>query len=693
MFVPASNDGIISLPANESERKGVTNGNAVINEDSRRLCAIACEQSGARDSTHASGKNVHSIHVCHGDCLQLRDDVMGDSAGGEEEEEEDELIIIASPAPRYRHLSSFPFVFMKTSLPGYHTPDEIFGVQKTYIGITAISYFVLVWDWLSHLNMEYKLLLRGASSTRTAIHSIFFFARYMTLAWCTFVVVTWMTIPTSPHICAWSRYYPYAYSIISLSAHFIMVMRIHTIYGRRRTILYFMLSLAIVDFAIQVSANHFVTSVLLQTGNPRMAICFIMPTSYAYALVFISPTLLHHIILGMTLYKSIKHVRMTKAAGITSVMTVIQRDHSLYTLVICLVNFANLVLVLQGASWPYRLVNQLPAAAFTQIFLSRIVFSLHNTSLRTGTARTPSYLHPVSPQSRFTHTIPRFAVADFLNDGSRADSSFWDSDTRSRKPSGQSDTSGLAGSVTVSQTTRNFPFWKGKREAFFSPSPSLPIQTEILQLSSYTVPSANTHVGSSPYWNVPFASPLHTDARPALSEYLPYSTGASHERQRTPEYNVELPGALGLALLDIEEEAEDCRISSVHHPSIVDNTASYSHPHMGNSADTLPAEIRSIRSTMTVDDDVRSSSWEAPPLWQTSPSSPRASSIPFSERRLSSSLAQSAVTAPALPTGTEAAITSITMSQVRPSVYYVYGNVFSFMGGEEENKEEQKEAI
>ena len=111
MFVPASNDGIISLPANESERKGVTNGNAVINEDSRRLCAIACEQSGARDSTHASGKNVHSIHVCHGDCLQLRDDVMGDSAGGEEEEEEDEVIATAwSSNPAHHNLPFLPCI-------------------------------------------------------------------------------------------------------------------------------------------------------------------------------------------------------------------------------------------------------------------------------------------------------------------------------------------------------------------------------------------------------------------------------------------------------------------------------------------------------------------------------------------------------------------------------------------------------
>lgn len=93
-------------------------------------------------------------------------------------------------------------------------------------------------------------------------------------------------------------------------------------------------------------------------------------------MVFISPTIFHHIILAMTLFKSIKHLRITNAVGIGSIMRTIQRDHILYTLVgisaplvhlnivlilaiqaICLINFANLVLVLQHTGWPYKLVR------------------------------------------------------------------------------------------------------------------------------------------------------------------------------------------------------------------------------------------------------------------------------------------------------------------------------------------------
>jgi hypothetical protein len=52
-----------------------------------------------------------------------------------------------------------------------------------------------------------------------------------------------------------------------------------------------------------------------------------------FALTFISPTILHHTILGMTLWKSIGHLRITREAGIASVMSTIQRDHVLYVLV------------------------------------------------------------------------------------------------------------------------------------------------------------------------------------------------------------------------------------------------------------------------------------------------------------------------------------------------------------------------
>lgn len=139
-----------------------------------------------------------------------------------------------------------------------------------------------------------------------------------------------------------------------------------------------LLGLALVDFIIQMAADHLATckvpslamlqkmtalmlltnlAVLLVNMNPNFAICFTYPTSAAFCLVFLSPTIFHHVLLGMTLWKSMKQLQVSKSMGITPILHVIQRDHILYTLAICLVNFTNFVLVLQPGAWPYKLVS------------------------------------------------------------------------------------------------------------------------------------------------------------------------------------------------------------------------------------------------------------------------------------------------------------------------------------------------
>ena len=156
--------------------------------------------------------------------------------------------------------------------------------------------------------------------------------------------------------------------------------RVHSIYGRSTKVLIILLSLALVDFIIQMATDHLATcknissstlaidkllilvclilaAVLLASTNPNFAICFTYPTSKAFCLVFLSPTILHHTLLGMTLWKSVKQLGTSKSMGITPILHVIQRDHILYTLAICLINFTNFVLVLQPGAWPYKLVR------------------------------------------------------------------------------------------------------------------------------------------------------------------------------------------------------------------------------------------------------------------------------------------------------------------------------------------------
>lgn len=103
----------------------------------------------------------------------------------------------------------------------------------------------------------------------------------------------------------------------------------------------------------------------------------------------------------MTLFKSWQFLKRSgQSLTINPLLAVIRRDHILFVLAICLINFSNLVLSLQPGDFAYKLVssplcrmtagtvltrgflqiNQLPAAAFTQIFLGKIVFSLKSTA-------------------------------------------------------------------------------------------------------------------------------------------------------------------------------------------------------------------------------------------------------------------------------------------------------------------------
>ena len=153
------------------------------------------------------------------------------------------------------------------------------------------------------------------------------------------------------------------------------------------------------------------TAIYLTSQNPHLALCFLLPTSLLYSLVFISPTIFHHIILILTLYKSIIHLRTTRAGGIKSIMNIVQRDHILFVLAICLINFANLVLVLQRRDWPYRLVSCVyfflslsyfplsPLSSFfscsfcllSSVFTPRLVSSSHHLSIHWQLCRTETF--------------------------------------------------------------------------------------------------------------------------------------------------------------------------------------------------------------------------------------------------------------------------------------------------------------
>lgn len=90
------------------------------------------------------------------------------------------------------------------------------------------------------------------------------------------------------------------------------------------------------------------------------ATCFTYPRTAVFSLVFISPTIFHHILLVMTLFKSWQFLqRSGQSLTINPLLAVIRRDHILFVLAICLINFSNLVLSLQPGDFPYKLVGAL----------------------------------------------------------------------------------------------------------------------------------------------------------------------------------------------------------------------------------------------------------------------------------------------------------------------------------------------
>ncbi len=87
--------------------------------------------------------------------------------------------------------------------------------------------------------------------------------------------------------------------------------------------------------------------------SPLHHTCYLAPTSTVFALTFIAPSVLSHTILIISLAKSWQHLQVEKVLG-TSVVKILRRDQIFFVLAICLVNFVNVVLVLQQDQRAYR---------------------------------------------------------------------------------------------------------------------------------------------------------------------------------------------------------------------------------------------------------------------------------------------------------------------------------------------------
>ncbi|KAK9899997.1 hypothetical protein P389DRAFT_6555 [Cystobasidium minutum MCA 4210] len=606
----------------------------------------------------------------------------------------------------------------------YRTPDQVYDLEKVYVLVTAIPYFILIWDWLANISKEYIFFFKTSSNgngglsgggigsgTSGRIFSIkytFIASRYITLAWCTFVVAVLGLVRSQPNLCSWAKYFPYGYSTTMLSAHLVMVLRMYSIYERSKKILIFLLVLAGIDYALQMSANHAATAIYAATETPNLAVCFIVPTSLLYALVFISPTIFHHIVLAMTLYKSIQHIQATRAGGVRSIMNIVQRDQIFFVLAICLINFSNLVLVLQRSSWPYRLINQLPAAAFTQIFLSRIIFSLKHLQKKLASASvspviTTLALSPSSRRGDFmfgTGSVNDLELGEDIKSSSSPPISSLNHTTPEQKRSRDRFEAATTSKAKKNVFTLKFdptarrsaglasaPSYRTHYSAPSSPSVGV-LNRDAFQvkeatfeshaLSSYRLPSPtspDTEPSDPPY----FSTPSKITHGPSLQfgdgsvdpidekeQYSPGSmppeaqAGPSTPRSPAPAYGHQRQSSsrrlelspyfemiqkgedLGTETPAIEPAQKESIIESVREEKMKsEEPVSASASKSQDAAPRTSLETLNRRAS-TIDDQQRFMDWEPPSAWGTS-ASPRASPIPFTERRLSNSVARSSL--------------------------------------------------
>ncbi|KAI5477481.1 hypothetical protein MNV49_006327 [Pseudohyphozyma bogoriensis] len=313
-----------------------------------------------------------------------------------------------------------------------------FTLADVVLLVSWSSLFILLWDWATHFQDEVKLVWKskrparvpGASSASRlrpgvgAMKWTFLISRYLAIVQAVFAVFL-LTIGRHDYdVCDLTRLLPFGFSVVSFSVHLVMSLRMYGLYGQNVTLVVVLGVLSVVDLVAQIVADGFVQPMRVALNvnmSTPLCTCFIMPSSPVFALAFLSPTAFHHLILGLTLWKCYQHASAERVVG-SNVVKTLRRGHVGYVLTICLVNFANVILVLQTSSKAYRLINFLPSLTFTQIFLGRIFFSLRRLALTPSAPalNTPEFTHTNESSTLFAPNSPNSRKRTFLRGKSRS---------------------------------------------------------------------------------------------------------------------------------------------------------------------------------------------------------------------------------------------------------------------------------
>ncbi|BGP19080.1 hypothetical protein JCM10213v2_007167 [Rhodosporidiobolus nylandii] len=281
---------------------------------------------------------------------------------------------------------------LQTFLSPPLSPLALAYLEDTFLLTTWLSLVLLLWDWAMHLSLERS---------------------YLTLAQTVWFVAQLTVGRSFSGACSATRALPFGFSVVGFATHLVLAHRMFCVFTGSLAVFYPLVAMAVIDLGLQLAADVLIQPVFLtyallaEDDEVTLHLCYMVPTTRAFSIAFLSPCVVGHAVLLLTLLASWRHWSTEKALAASgtktpSLMKCLRREHAGYVLAMCLVNFANAILVLQAGAGPYQLIWYLPALVITHLLLSRIWFSLERRLDRRAAPPMATYTLPpvaVTPAS------------------------------------------------------------------------------------------------------------------------------------------------------------------------------------------------------------------------------------------------------------------------------------------------------
>lgn len=278
-------------------------------------------------------------------------------------------------------------------------------LQRAYAVIILASIVVLAYDHIALFSKEVQLVHRRKFNF---ISVVFIASRYGALLYGLFVVAIWAHVRRNPMAaCATGSGWSFGFTTVNALASIVMLLRVHALYLRSKRIFALLAALGIIFYGASYFADLYVEPVLLDmplSEGGALHVCYLRPSSPMFAISFLAPSVFHHILLIIAVYRAVA----TYAKSPRKLVQVLVKDQAFFVLAICLVNFASCVLVFMPDDFRFKLANQLPSMVGTQVLLARLVFRMR----KDADLLTPQISLPTIPQAANFQCAPRSPPTD-----------------------------------------------------------------------------------------------------------------------------------------------------------------------------------------------------------------------------------------------------------------------------------------